>query len=178
MIGDMQTVQARIYGEGLDPETMPRADYQLQEALQYKAPPGFVEDYPPMPDYLIQERYYNETFLGSYARACAYGKFFRIMSENENYDRDFITARLWVTMDNFQYQVFMPTGLLCPNLRAYWEYRDTIRLNLRYYYSDEAYERMWNRILYLWENETLFNADECNTPSNFAHGRYGVDPNH
>ena len=44
LIGDMQTVQGRIHGEGLDPETMPRADYHLQEALTYKVPPGFVED--------------------------------------------------------------------------------------------------------------------------------------
>jgi hypothetical protein len=128
---------------------MPRADYNLQEALKYSVPTEFVEDYPPTLDYLIQERYYNETFLGSYARACAYGQFLRSMPENENYERDFTSARLWVTMDNFQYQVFMATGLLCPNLRAYWEYRDTIRLDFRYYYSDEAYERMWNRILLL-----------------------------
>ena len=89
------------------------------------------------------------------------------MPENENYARDFTAARLWVTMDNFQYHVFMATGLLCPNLRAYWDY-----------YSAEAYEKMWNTILLLWETETLFNTDECNMPSNFAHGRYGIDKDH
>ena len=84
VIGDMQTVQGRIHGEGLDPETLPRVDYHLQEALKHKVPPGFVEDYPPMLDYLIQERYYSETYLGNYARACSFGKFFRILPENEN----------------------------------------------------------------------------------------------
>ena len=61
LIGDMLTVQARLHGEGADPENMPRADYNLQEALKYNVPTGFVEDYPPMLDYLTQERYYSET---------------------------------------------------------------------------------------------------------------------
>jgi hypothetical protein len=54
--GDMRTVQARLHEDGPDPENMPRADYKLQEALKYDVPTGFVEDYPPMLDYLIQER--------------------------------------------------------------------------------------------------------------------------
>ena len=43
LIGDMRTVQLRLHEEGPDTENMPK----------YDVPTGFVEDYPPMLDYLI-----------------------------------------------------------------------------------------------------------------------------